>query len=41
MLDYYLTPCKKQTPKKYKIYKPIFNDIDLIVPVGTGKTSSF
>jgi hypothetical protein len=35
-----LDPIKNQALKFLRLPNVIFNDIDLIVPVGTGKTSS-
>jgi len=37
--DYCLSSCKKQTPKNTRFTNPIFNDNNLIVPIGTGKES--
>ena len=35
-----LEATKNQTPKNSRFTNPIFNDIDLTLPVDTGKTSS-
>jgi len=35
MLDSCLEPCKFQAPKISRFTNPIFNDIDLIEPIGS------
>jgi hypothetical protein len=39
MLDY-LSSCKKSSPKYLRLPYLIFNDIDLIAPINTGKESA-